>query len=224
MQPRPPQVEVVFRKPPPPPPPAPPEKQPAKKGGRGVALPRAVSPEIQSDLELSLASTSDPNAEGPTGNWVGGSGPVSVGQGWAAGLESGTVIKRSLARDPMEVNSAWECDFPESVSDGRVHVRIRVHVSATGVPLRVTVIRSGPPAFNESALECAMRQMFRPALDVSGKPREGDREVGILFYKMGSGETFGATTPATTPAPPGPVPDKLDEHQAQPSTSTNPSG
>jgi len=188
--PRPQLTAVLLRKPPPPPPPPPPEppEQPRQGRGRGVALPQRVHPEVQSDLEISFAASPEPDApDGPTGAWLGGSGPPAR-DGWASGVD-GTVLKRSLARDPQEVNSAWECDFPEGVAEGKVVVRIRIHVSAAGNPTRVTVVRPGPAPFNASAIECAKRQGFRPALDASGHPREGDRELSILFYRMGSGES-----------------------------------
>jgi hypothetical protein len=231
-------VAVVFRRPPPPPP-APEQPQPVKKGGgRGVALPKAVHPEIQSEFEISLASNIDPSDTGPTGNWLGGSSRGAGGAGWADGLESGTAIKHSLARDPLEMNSAWDCEFPEDVKEGRVVVRIRVHVSATGSPVRVNIVRSGPPSFNASAIECARRQLFHPALDVEGKPRAGDREVSILFYRMGSDEAYGVGAVASpahaapserTPLPGGPIPDlpvKLDDSQPaeNPSISSSSAG
>jgi hypothetical protein len=210
-------VRVVFRQPPPPPPEKPPVQK--KGGGRGVALPRAVGPDIQPELELSFASTADAEASGPTGLWVGGSGRGGSGPGWGEGLESGTVIRRSLARDPQEVNSAWECDFPEGAAEGKVTVRIRVHVSASGAPTHVTIVRGGPLLFNAAALECAMRQAFRPALDVNGKPCEGERQVGILFFRMGSGAAMAPNGPTGVTAPVGPLPDlpvKLDESEAPP--------
>jgi hypothetical protein len=212
-------VPVVFH--PAPPRPPPPEKPEAPKqgGGRGVPLPRAVAPDIQPELELSFAANSDPDAVGPTGNWVGGSGSGTGGPGLADGLESGTVIKRSLARDPQELNSAWECDFPEGVPEGKVTVRIKVHVSAAGVPTHVMIVRGGPPLFNRAASECAMRQGFRPALDYNGQPCEGDRQVGILFFRMGSGAAWEKGAPSGLTAPVGPLPDlpvKLDESQAPP--------
>jgi len=215
---------VVFRRPPPPPPPPPPEQpQEVKKGGRGrgVSLPDRVAPDIQPDLEISFASSPDPQETGPTGAWLGGSGTGTPNAGWADGLATGTVIKRSLARDPLEFDTAWDCDFPEGVTEGKVVVRIRIHVSATGAPTRVTVLRPGPPAFNASAVECARRQGFRPALDVNGQPREGDREVSILFYRMGSGVRIGPGGSDATTAPTGPAPDlpvKLEEGPPSPTS------
>jgi TonB family protein len=207
-------VAVVFRRPPPPPP-RPERPQELKKGrGRGVFLPRAVSPDIQPELELSFASTREVEQAGPTGAWLGGSGVGGPGNaGWADGLASGTANQR-VGRDPQELNTAWECDFPEGVREGKVVVRIRVHVSASGVPTRVTVIRPGPAPFNASAVRCARRQRFRPALDVNGRPCEGDRELSILFYRMGSGATLGqgvdsSGTPTTERSQELPV--KLDE-------------
>jgi TonB family protein len=213
---------VVFRRPPPPPPPPKTEPpQEVKKGhrGRGVALPTRVAPEIQPDLEISFAGSPDPPDLAPAGAWLGGSGEGGRNGGWADGLASGTVIKRSLARDPLEFDTAWDCDFPEGVTEGKVVVRIRIHVTATGTPTRVTVLHPGPPEFNRSAAECARRQGFRPALDVNGQPREGDREVSILFYRMGSGVRISPAGNDVSTAPIGPVPDlpvKLEEGPATP--------
>jgi len=214
---------VVFRRPPPPPPPPKPEPPPqeVKKGqrGRGVALPTRVAPEIQSDLEISFAGSPDPPDLAPVGAWLGGSGEGERNAGWADGLASGTVIKRSLAKDPLEFDTAWDCDFPEGVTEGKVVVRIRIHVNASGNPTRVTVLRPGPPEFNKSAVECARRQGFRPALDVNGQPRDGDREVSILFYRMGSGVRISPAGNDVSTAPIGPLPDlpvKLEEGPATP--------
>lgn len=193
---------VVLKRPPPPrrPPRPQPPPQEIKRGGRGrgVALPAAVAPDIQADLEISFAANPDPAPGGPVGGWLGSSSAHSGHAGWADGLGSGTVIKRSLARDPFEKDTVWECDFPDGADEGKVVIRLRIHVSAAGVPTRVTVVRPGPPAFNKSAVECARRQAFRPALDVNGQPCDGVREVGILYFRMGSGVTIGA--PAKEPA------------------------
>jgi hypothetical protein len=228
--PRPDAVAILLRsRPPRPPPPAPAEKPEAlRKGARGVSLPKAVAPEVQPDEELSFASTSDP-AAGPTGRWVGGVGTgVAQGPGWSNGVESGAVIRRSLARDPQELNTGWECGFPEGQTNKRVVVGIRIHVSETGRPLNVTVIRPGPPAFNASAIECALRERFHPALDMTGKPIEGDRELGILFVPQGThvfANEVRLPPPPPPPPPPlvGPQPDLPVQLDDSPTTAEAPS-
>jgi hypothetical protein len=218
-------VAVVLRKPPPPkPPPAIQETKPEalKKGSRGVNLPKAVAKDIQPEFELSFAAERAPDTSGPTGKWVGGVGTgIAHGPGWSNGSESGALLRRSLARAPQELNTGWECDFPEKEPDNRLVVRIRVHVSDSGRPMHVTVIRPGPPAFNRSAVECAMRERFHPALDMAGNPTEGDREVGILFFRTGvhSFKEEPPPPPAVPTPPPlnGPQPDlpvQLDETPA----------
>jgi hypothetical protein len=220
-------VAIVLRRPPPPrpPPPAPQTKPEAlRKGARGISLPKAVARDIEPELELSFAAQTEPATSGPTGKWVGGMGTGDAqGPGWADGVESGMVIRRSLARNPMEVNSGWECDFPESEADNRLLVRIRVHVSESGRPMHVTVISRTPTAFNVSAVECAMRERFRPAADMTGKPCEGDRELSILFFRTGSHVFQNEPPPPPAPPPPppmtGPQPDlpvQLDESPPPP--------
>lgn len=215
-------VALLVKRPPPPrPPPPTPETKPEalRKGARGVVLPKAVAKDIQPEFELSFAAQREPSTEAPTGRWVGGMGDGTArGPGWSDGSESGALLRRSLARAPQELNSGWECDFPEREADNKLLVRIRVHVSESGRPTRVTVIRPGPHAFNASAIECAMRERFRPALDMSGNPCEGDREIGILFFRTGSHPFKAEAPPPPGPPPPpplsGPQPDlpvQLDE-------------
>jgi Gram-negative bacterial TonB protein C-terminal len=226
-------VAIVLRRPPPPrpPPPAPETKPEApRKGARGVSLPKAVARDIEPELELSFASQNEPATTGPTGKWVGGVGSgIAQGPGWADGVESGMVIRRSRARNPMEINSGWECDFPESEADNKLLVRIRVHVSESGRPMHVTVISPTPRAFNASAIECAMHERFRPAVDMTGKPCEGDRELSILFFRTGSHVFQNEPPPPAPPPPPlpmsGPQPDlpvQLDESPAPAEKPTNP--
>ncbi len=203
----------------------PPPREPAtkpealRKGGRGISLPKAVSQDTQPEAELSFASQSEP-ATGETGRWVGGVGSGNAGgPGWSNGVESGAIIHRSLARDPQELNTGWECGFPEGQTDRKVVVGIRIHVSDTGRPLHVTIVRPGPPAFNASAIECALRERFHPALDMRGNPVEGDRQLGILFVPQGTHAFANEVLPLPPKPPPpppmaGPQPDlpvQLDE-------------
>jgi hypothetical protein len=215
-------VAVLLRsRPPRPPPPAEPKQEALKKGGRGISLPKAVAKDIQPEEELSFASQTEPATSGTTGRWVGGMGTgAAQGPGWADGVESGAVLRRSLSRDPQPIHTAWDCDFVgEPV--GRVVVGVRVHVSESGRVTRVTVIRPGPSVFNGAAVECALRERFRPALDVNGSPCERDGEVDILFFR--TGQAFAKQQPPPVPvvaAPPplvGPQPDlpvQLDDSPA----------
>ncbi len=223
-------VAVLLRsRPPRPPPPEPATKLEAlRKGARGISLPKAVAQDIQPEEELSFAAESEP-ATSATGRWVGGVGAGNAqGPGWSDGVESGAVIRRSLARDPQELNTGWECGFPEGETDRRVVVGIRIHVSDTGRPTHVTVIRPGPPAFNASAIECALRERFHPARDMRGNPVEGDRELGILFIPQG-GHIIAkdVPSPATAPPPPppmaGPQPDLPVQLDESPSPDDKPS-
>lgn len=200
-------VAVLLRSRPPRPPPPPAEAKPEalRKGARGISLPKAVARDIQPEEELSFASEREP-ATSPTGKWVGGVGTGNAqGPGWSDGIESGAIIRRSLARDPQELNTGWECDFPEGATEKRVVVGIRIHVSDTGRPMHVTVIRPGPAVFNASAIECAMRERFHPARDMTGNSVEGDRELGILFVPQGT-KAFAREVPLPPPKPPAPPP------------------
>jgi hypothetical protein len=207
-------VAVLFRRAPPPRPPPQPETKPEtlRKGAHGIALPKAVAQDVQPEYELSFAASAEPESKGPTGKWLGGVGAgVASGPGWADGVEGGVVIRRSRARDPLEENTGWPCNFPEQEADNRLVVRIRVHVNDSGRPTHVTIIRPGPAAFNASAIECAMNERFHPALDINGNPVEGDREVGILFFRTGRHPLL-EEAPRPRPAPPpppmaGPQPD-----------------
>ena len=215
-------VTVVFRRPPPPPPPATSSDNAPRRGSRGVALPKAVARDVQPEMELSFAAPTDPATLAPTGRWLGGVGAGSApGPGWANGVE-GATSRHSLARGPQEVNSGWDCGFPGGPTHD-VLVRIRVHVTVEGKPTHVTVLRPGPAAFNESARECALRQRFRPALDMEGNPCEGDRELGILFFYPGGDRQPVAAPPAPPPSVPlspgGPQPDlpvQLDDDASTP--------
>jgi Gram-negative bacterial TonB protein C-terminal len=224
-------VAVLYKRPPPPRPPPQPETKPEtlKKGSRGIVLPKAVAPEVQPMEELSFAAAVEPEAKGPTGRWVGGVGTgAATGPGWSDGVEGGVVIRRSRARDPQEENTGWPCDFPEQEKDNRLVVRIRVHVNDSGRPTHVTIIRPGPPAFNASAIECAMKERFHPALDTNGNPCEGDREVGILFFRTGHrlDEAAKPPPPPRPPPPPmtGPQPDLPVQLDDSPDPSEKPSG
>ncbi|MGO9830224.1 MAG: hypothetical protein ACLPJH_08785 [Myxococcaceae bacterium] len=197
---RPEPVTVVFRRAPRPPPPPSAATEAVRKGSRGVALPKAVARDVQPDTELSFAAPTDPASMGSTGRWLGGVGTgEAFGPGWSNGVEGGAIRRHSLARGPMEENSGWDCGFPAGGPTHNVVVQIRVHVSAAGKPTHVSILRPGPPVFNESARECALRQRFRPALDVDGNPCEGDRELGILFFYPGG-------PPEAPPAPVAPAP------------------
>ncbi len=211
-------VAVVFRRAPRPPPPPSAATEALRKGSRGVALPKAVARDVQPDMELSFAAPADPASMGPPGRWLGGAGTGDAfGPGWSNGVEGGAIRRHSLARGPMEENSGWDCGFPGGPTHDVV-VQIRVHVTAAGKPTHVSILRPGPPLFNESARECALRQRFRPALDVDGNPCEGDRELGILFFYPG-GPLEAAPAPVAPPPPvvpplEGPQPDlpvQLDE-------------
>jgi hypothetical protein len=215
-------IAVLLRsRPPRPPPPPEPKQEALKKGGRGVSLPKAVAKDIQPEEELSFASQTEPANSGPTGRWVGGMGTgAAQGPGWADGVESGAVLRRSLSRDPQPIHTAWDCDFAGE-PEGRVVVGVRVHVSDSGRVTHVTVVRPGPSIFNSAAIECAMRERFRPALDMNGNPCERDGEVDILFFR--TGHAFAKQPPPPVPvvvAPPplvGPQPDlpvQLDESPA----------
>jgi hypothetical protein len=199
-------VAVLLRsRPPRPPPPAREAKQEAlRKGGRGISLPKAVAKDIQPEEELSFASQTEPATSGHTGRWVGGVGDaIAQGPGWADGVESGAVLRRSLSRDPQPIHTAWDCDFLGE-PEGKVIVGVRVHVSDSGRVMHVTVIRGGPAIFNAAAIECAMRERFRPALDVNGNPCERDGEVDILFFR--TGHAFAKEPPPPKPAAPAPPP------------------
>ena len=180
---------------------------------------KRVARDLDPDMELTFAAPLDSSLSGPSGRWLGGGGTGNAaGPGWADGTESGALRRHSLARDPQEVNSGWDCGFPGGGPEHDVVVRIRVHVSPEGKPTHVSILRAGPPVFNESARECAFRQRFRPALDMDGNPCEGDRDLGILFFYPGAA-SVPSPPPAAKPvpvAPPleGPQPDlpvQLDE-------------
>jgi TonB family protein len=223
---------VLYRRPPAPKPPPQPETKPEtlRKGGRGISLPKAVAPEVQPEYELSFAAAVEPETKGPTGKWLGGVGTgVASGPGWADGVEGGVVIRRSRARDPQEENTGWPCNFPEQEKDNRLVVRIRVHVNESGRPTHVTIVRPGPPAFNASAIECAMNERFHPALDINGNPCEGDREVGILFFRTGSrlSDELAKQQPPPPPPPPpmaGPQPDLPVQLDDTPDPNDKPPG
>jgi hypothetical protein len=203
-------VSVLLRPPAPPRPPPPPpsaEREALRKGSRGVSLPKAVARDIQPEFELSFAAPVTEETTGTTGKWVGGVGTgVATGPGWADGVEGGAVIRRSRAREPQPLNTGWPCSFPEEEADNRLVVRIRVHVTESGRPTQVTILRPGPRAFNLSAIECAMNERFHPALDLSGTPCEGDVEVGILFFRTGSRPADESARPATAAVPRAPPP------------------
>jgi TonB family protein len=201
-------ISVLLRPSPPPrpPPKAEPKPEAVKKGARGVTIAKAVAPEVQSEYELSFAASVEPESTGTTGRWVGGVGTgVATGPGSSDGVEGGAFIRRSRARDPQELNTGWPCNFPEQEADNRLVVRIRVHVNDSGRPTKVTIIRPGPRAFNESAIECAMNERFHPALDINGNPVEGDREVGILFFRTGAHPFPEIAKPPPAPPPPPPM-------------------
>jgi|GEM_PF-5348196 len=213
-------VAVVFRRPAPRPPPPPVAETAApRKGGRGISLPKAVARDAEPDMELTFAASPEPPAPGATGKWLGGVGTgYALGPGWSNGVEGGAIRRHSLARGPQEEDTGWDCGFPAGGPPHNVVVRIRVHVSAAGKPTHVTILRPGPPVFNDSARECALRQRFRAALDMEGNPTEGDRELGILFFYPGA--PADAVKQEVTPPPPvappleGPQPDlpvQLDE-------------
>ncbi len=211
-------VTVVFRRPlAPRPPPTPSATDAPRKGGRGVRLPKAVARDIQPDMELTFAAPADEGLTRPSGRWFGGGGSADAqGPGWADGVQSGALRRHSLARDPQEVNTGWDCGFPHGGPKHDVVVRIRVHVSAAGKPTHVSILRPGPSSFNESAKECAFRQRFRPALDMDGNPCDGERELGILFFYPGETDVPPPPPPPRPVAPPleGPQPDlpvQLDE-------------
>jgi hypothetical protein len=227
-------LTVVLRPAPPPRPPPTPATKPetVRKGSRGVTLPKAVAPDIEPEFELSFAAPVESETTGTSGKWLGGVGSgVATGPGSPDGVEGGVVIRRSRARDPQELNTGWPCNFPEGEADNRLVVRIRVHVDESGRPTHVTVVRPGPRAFNASAIECAMNERFHPALDSSGNPCEGDREVGILFFRTGHllVKEVPAPAPVAPPPPPmsGPQPDlpiQLDDSPPGPSTKPLTSG
>lgn len=222
-------VAVLFQRLPPPRPPPQPETKPdtLRKGSRGIALPKAVARDVQPEYELSFAASVEPETTGVTGKWMGGVGTgVATGPGWADGVEGGVVIRRSRARDPQEENTGWPCSFPEQEANNRLVVRIRVHVNDSGRPTKVTIVRPGPAAFNASAIECAMNERFHPALDINGNPCEGDREVGILFFRTGSRALEEAPKPRPAPPPPppmaGPQPDLPVQLDDSPDPSDKP--
>jgi TonB family protein len=228
-------IPIALRKPPPPrPPPTPAERpQAVRKGSRGITLPKAVAPDIQPEFELSFAAPVEEEATGPSGRWIGGVGnAAATGPGSADGVEGGVIIRRSRARDPQELNTGWPCNFPEGEADNRLVVRIRVHVNDSGRPTKVTIVKPGPKAFNESAIECAMNERFHPALDMAGNEVEGDREVGILFFRTGSHILVQEATPPPPVAPPpppmgGPQPDlpiQLDDSPPGPGEKPPPAG
>ncbi len=205
-------VSVVLRRstPRPPPPPVADTGAP-RKGGRGISLPKAVRREVEPDLELTFAASPEPQTPGATGKWVGGVGTgYALAPGWSNGVEGGAVRRHSLARGPQEEQSGWDCGFPVGGPAHNVVVRIRVNVSAEGKPTHVTILRPGPPVFNESARECALRQRFRPALDMEGNPTDGDRELGILFFYPGAPPD---AVKEEVPQPPAPVAPPLEGPQ-----------
>jgi hypothetical protein len=212
---------VLRRRAPPPPPPQPAKPEALRKGGRGISLAKHVHTEAEPEMELSFAAVNTETNKTPPGRWLGGVGDAPAqGAGWSDGVESGAIIRRSLAHDPQELNSGWECDFPSGATEKRLVVRVRIHVSDSGRPTQVTIVRPGPHAFNVSATECAMRERFRPAVNMSGKPVEGDREVSLLFFnpRFLNKEAAPSPPPPPRPRPPpplaGPQPDlpvQLDE-------------
>ena len=50
-----------------------------------------------------------------------------------------------------------------------------------------------------------MNERFHPALDINGNPCEGDREVGILFFRTGARALEEAPKPRPAPPPPPPL-------------------
>jgi len=167
-----------------------------RKGSRGVTLAKAVPAPIEPEAELSFAPAVGLSApQRGAGLWFGGTGEgAGRGPGRADGSDESAVVRVSLARGPREELTGWDCGFPEDGPPHNVVVRIRISVSATGRPTQVQILVPGPPSFNASARECALRQRFHPAVDMRGKPCEGERELGILFLYPGEAISEGPVT------------------------------
>jgi hypothetical protein len=73
-----------------------------------------------------------------------------------------------------------------------------------------------------------MKERFHPALDINGNPCEGDREVGILFFRTGHrlDEAAKPPPPPRPPPPPmtGPQPDLPVQLDDSPDPSEKPTG
>ena len=69
----------------------------------------------------------------------------------------------------------------EAVTDA--WVKVQVDVGADGVPTNVRVLTSSDPAFEASAIGCAMSKRFHPALDAGGKPVAASLAMKVRFVR-----------------------------------------
>ncbi|HTS80614.1 MAG TPA: hypothetical protein VMH40_08445 [Myxococcaceae bacterium] len=107
-----------------------------------------------------------------------GGGP---GGGIGPGVGSGQGSVKSKARKAWLARTDWRCFRPGYDELGRVVVRIRVEVRLDGRPGPISIVKPGPEAFNQRAIDCARAETYLPELDPEGNPIPGSAEFGIEF-------------------------------------------
>jgi Gram-negative bacterial TonB protein C-terminal len=188
-------VAIVFKKPRPPPPkpielpgggggpvrpakrrikppPPPPVEDP-------LPLPKILQPPVEPPEEAE-SDESEADGETATGAGSGSGGGVGTGTGTGVGPGHGAGVP-SKERKAWLVHTDWKCTRPGQEDLGRVVVRIRVQVLPSGKPGEITVVHSGPEAFNQRAIACARAENYLPALDREGHPIPSEVVFGIDF-------------------------------------------
>jgi hypothetical protein len=92
-----------------------------------------------------------------------------------------------LARQPqLAGGTSWSCPWPAEADIEQTNywqVPLLVVVAADGRPQTVTVLGNDGSGFGAKARACALRRLFSPALDRTGKPVAGSIKLNIKFTR-----------------------------------------
>jgi protein TonB len=196
------QIQATLQRPPaplpeakPPPPPPPPPRKPEARAAHATRSPPAPA---QAGHVIAQA----PAPTGPA-DLTGFDLVVGQGESYAGGYSSaqGTSKKavdssnavvggvpdavQDLSRPATPLRRDWACSWPEEAQDSdlrEARVTIRVSVGADGAPAKIEVPNAPPGGFADAARRCAEHEMYRPALDATGKPISADTHLFNVHF------------------------------------------
>ena len=92
---------------------------------------------------------------------------------------------QDLSRPASPLRRDWACAWPDEAQDSdlrEARVTIRVSVDTSGMPSMVEILSAPPGGFAGAARHCAEHEMYRPALDATGKPISADTHLFNVHF------------------------------------------
>jgi hypothetical protein len=90
-----------------------------------------------------------------------------------------------LSRPATPLRRDWACAWPAGAEDSDLRdarATIRVSVGSDGAPSQVEVLSAPQGGFGEAARRCAAREIYRPALDRTGKPMAAETHLFNVHF------------------------------------------